>query len=63
MTVGRRATELLAKLHARIATRRRGQTMTEYALIVAGIAAVLLGGYRLMGNELEKLINGINGRL
>ena len=41
----------------------RGQTMTEYALILAAIAVVVYGVYAAMGNNIGSLANGIDSNL
>jgi len=43
--------------------RRRGQTMTEYALILAAIAVVVYGAYHAMGNNIGTLASGIDSAL
>jgi Flp pilus assembly pilin Flp len=41
----------------------RGQTMTEYALILAAIAVVVYGAYAAMGNNIGSLANGVDSAL
>jgi Flp pilus assembly pilin Flp len=41
----------------------RGQTMTEYALILAAIAVVVYGVYAAMGNNIGSLANGVDSAL
>ena len=41
----------------------RGQTMTEYALILAAIAVVVYGVYAAMGNNIGTLANGVDSAL
>jgi Flp pilus assembly pilin Flp len=41
----------------------RGQTMTEYALILAAIAVVVYGVYKAMGNNIGSLANGVDSVL
>jgi Flp pilus assembly pilin Flp len=41
----------------------RGQTMTEYALILAAIAVVVYGVYAVMGNNLATLASGVDSSL
>ncbi len=41
----------------------RGQTMTEYALILAAIAVVVYGVYAAMGNNIGSLANGVDSSL
>ena len=38
----------------------RGQTMTEYALIMAAVAIVVFVVYQTMGNDIGSLVNGVN---
>jgi Flp pilus assembly pilin Flp len=41
----------------------RGQTMTEYALLLASIAVVVFGTYRAMGNNIGSLAKGVDSTL
>ena len=43
--------------------RMRGQTMTEYALILAAIAVVVYGTYRALGNNIGSLATGVDSAL
>lgn len=38
----------------------KGQTMTEYALIMAAVAVVVFVTYQTMGNDIGSLVNNIN---
>lgn len=40
-----------------------GQTMTEYALILAAIAVVVYAAYAAMGNNIGTLANGVDSAL
>jgi Flp pilus assembly pilin Flp len=40
--------------------RDRGQTMTEYALILAAIAIVVFITYEVMGQDIGSLVNRID---
>ena len=40
-----------------------GQTMTEYALILAAIAVVVFVTYEVMGQDINTLVNGIDSDL
>ena len=42
---------------------RRGQTMTEYALILAAVAIVVFVVYEVMGQDIGKLVNNIDSAL
>ena len=41
----------------------RGQTMTEYTLILAAIAIVVYGTYMALGNNVSSLANGVDSTL
>ncbi len=38
----------------------KGQTMTEYALILAAVAVVVFVTYEVMGQKIGTLVNAIN---
>jgi Flp pilus assembly pilin Flp len=38
----------------------KGQTMTEYALIMAAVAVVVFVPYQTMGNDIGSLVNKVN---
>ncbi|HUO06640.1 MAG TPA: Flp family type IVb pilin [Candidatus Binataceae bacterium] len=40
-----------------------GQTMTEYALILAAVAIVVFAGYQLMGTDITSLLSTIDAKL
>jgi Flp pilus assembly pilin Flp len=42
---------------------RRGQTMTEYALILAAIAVVVFITYEVMGQDITVMVNKVNTAL
>jgi Flp pilus assembly pilin Flp len=41
----------------------RGQTMAEYALILAAVAVVVFIGYQLMGTTITTLLSTVDGNL
>lgn len=41
----------------------KGQTMTEYALILAAVAIVVFATYQLMGQDIGSLVNKIDTAL
>ena len=41
----------------------RGQTMTEYALILAAVAIVVFITYEVMGQDIGKLVSNIDNAL
>ena len=42
---------------------QRGQTMAEYALILAAVAVVVFVGYQTMGTTITSLLTTIDGKL
>jgi Flp pilus assembly pilin Flp len=42
---------------------RKGQTMTEYALILAAVAIVVFVVYEVMGQDIGKLVNNVDSAL
>jgi Flp pilus assembly pilin Flp len=42
---------------------QRGQTMTEYALILAAVAVVVFVGYQTMGTTIGTLLTSVDGQL
>ncbi len=56
--------ETVGKLFVRIREWNRrlskGQTMTEYALIMAAVAVVVFITYETMGQDIGSLVNKIN---
>ena len=41
----------------------KGQTMTEYALIMAAVAVVVFVTYQTMGGDIGSLVNSVNSDL
>ena len=54
---------LLIKLFVNVREWRKGQTMTEYALILAAVAVVVFVTYEVMGQDINSLVNGIDKSL
>jgi len=55
--------ELITKLYVRAREYHKGQTMTEYALILSAVAVVVFAGYQTMGGDINTLLNTIDGKL
>jgi Flp pilus assembly pilin Flp len=56
-------TDLIRRAYVAIAEHRRGQTMTEYALILAAVAVVVYAGYQTMGNTINALLTNVDNSL
>ena len=52
----------IARTSARL-TEGRGQTMTEYALLLSGIALVVVGGFKTVGTAIKGLLTTVDGQL
>jgi Flp pilus assembly pilin Flp len=54
---------MLTRLWVRLRGYRTGQTMTEYALILAAVAIVVFITYQVMGQDIGKLVNKVDSAL
>jgi Flp pilus assembly pilin Flp len=50
-------------LFVKVREYQRGQTMTEYALILAAIAVVCIVGYNLIGQNVSGVLSSVNAQL
>jgi Flp pilus assembly pilin Flp len=46
-----------------VVCKLRGQTMTEYTLILTAIAVAVFGIYRVLGNNVSSLASGVDSTL
>ena len=53
----------ITKLVVRARELNRGQTMAEYALILAAVAVVVFVGYQTMGTTITTLLSSVDGSL
>jgi len=51
------------KMHKSIRGNAEGQTMTEYALILAAVAIVAYVTYQVMGQDIGSMVNKIDNAL
>jgi Flp pilus assembly pilin Flp len=54
---------LLNRMYVKVREYRKGQTMTEYALILAAVAIVVFITYEVMGQDISSLVNRIDTAL
>jgi pilus assembly protein Flp/PilA len=55
---------LILSVHARLDSKSdRGATATEYAILVAVIAMVVIGGATLFGSNLDSWFSGLGGHV
>ncbi|HEY1850424.1 MAG TPA: Flp family type IVb pilin [Candidatus Binataceae bacterium] len=55
--------DTIRSMYVKIRNLRRGQTMTEYALILAAIAVVVFISYQVMGQSINTMVNKVNSSL
>jgi Flp pilus assembly pilin Flp len=53
----------IARFYLKAREASRGQTMTEYALILSAVAVVVFLGYQTMGTDIQTLLNSIDTKL
>lgn len=55
--------DLIRKLYVKADEFARGQTMTEYALILAAVAVVVFAGYQLMGTTINSMLSTVDSKI
>jgi Flp pilus assembly pilin Flp len=55
--------ETLTRMFVKLRDYRKGQTMTEYALILAAVAIVVFVVYEVMGQDIGTLVSNIDNAL
>jgi Flp pilus assembly pilin Flp len=55
--------DFLRRLYIRIHESNRGQTLTEYALILGAIAVVAYAGYQTMGSQVTSSVAPVDNLL
>ncbi|HXZ87949.1 MAG TPA: Flp family type IVb pilin [Candidatus Binataceae bacterium] len=55
--------ELLTRIFVMAREWQKGQTMTEYALILAAVAVVVFVTYEILGQDINALVQSIDGDL
>ena len=55
--------EFVTKMFVKAQNWHKGQTMTEYALILAAVAVVVYAGYKTMGTAITGLLTSVDGNL
>jgi Flp pilus assembly pilin Flp len=60
---GTRDMDKLTRMFVRAREAQEGQTMAEYALILAAVAVVVFVGYQLMGTTITSLLTTVDGKL
>jgi Flp pilus assembly pilin Flp len=52
--------ETIERLYARAEKFARGQTMTEYAMILATVAIVCLAAYQIMATDINGMLSNVD---
>ena len=52
--------EIITKMYVKAQNWQKGQTMTEYALILAAVAVVVYAGYKTMGTSITSMLTGVD---
>jgi len=55
--------EFLTRMFVKAREWHKGQTMTEYALILAAVAVVVFVTYEILGQDINALVKSIDGDL
>jgi Flp pilus assembly pilin Flp len=61
--IGENIMNSIRKLYVKADQFSRGQTMTEYALILAAVAVVVFAFYQTMGSDIGVMITNIDNLL
>ena len=55
--------DMITRMIVKAREYQRGQTMTEYALILAAVAVVVFAGYQTMGTKITALLSAVDAQL
>jgi Flp pilus assembly pilin Flp len=55
--------DFITRMFVKAQNWHRGQTMTEYALILSAVAVVVYIGYQTMGSSITSLLTTTDGNL
>ena len=55
--------DFITKMFVKAQNWQKGQTMTEYALILSAVAVVVYAGYKTMGTTITSLLTSVDGNL
>ncbi len=56
-------TKIFIRARESVVRTVKGQTMTEYAIIIAAIGVIAWGAYNIMGHDIGSMANGIDSDL
>ncbi len=55
--------DTITRMLVKVREHQRGQTMTEYALILAAVAVVVFAGYQSMGTTVTSVLSSVDNQL
>jgi Flp pilus assembly pilin Flp len=55
--------DLVRKLYVKADVFARGQTMAEYALILAAVAVIVYAGYQTLGTTINTMLINVDNKL
>ncbi len=55
--------DTITRMFVKVREYQRGQTMTEYALILAAVAVVVFIGYETMGTTIKSVLTNVDSQL
>ena len=55
--------DFVTKMFVKANEWHKGQTMTEYALILSAVAVVVFVGYQTMGTDIKAMLSTVDGQL
>lgn len=55
--------DAITRMFVKVREYQRGQTMAEYALILAAVAVVVFAGYQLLGTNIQSALNKVDSQL
>jgi Flp pilus assembly pilin Flp len=53
----------LIRLYVKLREARRGQTMAEYALLLASVALIVYAGFQKMGTTITTVLSTVDAKL
>jgi Flp pilus assembly pilin Flp len=63
LTAEEKSMDFITRMFVRTREWHKGQTMTEYALILAAVAVVVYAGYEAMGTSITTLLSSVDSNL
>jgi Flp pilus assembly pilin Flp len=55
--------DFITRMFVKAQNWQKGQTMTEYALILSAVAVIVYAGYQTMGNTIKTLLTTVDTSL